>query len=130
MKEEQMKIKCAWTAALVIIILFLAGCAAPTPQGIHTSSLSSVNSGNFDVQVNEFGSGETPAVVVTGCGGKSVTVRVYNVFSGQVVNEVSGHVTQNKAQWWPITDLPNGSYQVGLLIDDTIVSAANFSVRR
>lgn len=129
MKEEQMKTKCAWSAVLVIVILFLSGCATK-PQGIHTSRLSNVNTGSYDVRVDQFGSGETPAVVVTGCGGKTVTVRVYNVFSGQVVNEVTGYIAQNKAQWWPLTSMPNGSYQVGLLIDGSTVAAANFKVRR
>jgi hypothetical protein len=129
MKEEQMKTKSAWPIALVIIILFLSGCAPP-PQGIHTSCLRNVNSGNYDVRVDQFSSGETPAIVVTGCSGQTITVRVYNVFSGQVINEVTGHITQDKAQWWPLTDLPNGSYQVGLLIGGNTVSAANFNVRR
>lgn len=124
-----MKTKSAWSAALVIVILFLWGCAA-TPQGIHTSRLRNVNSGSDDVRVDQFGSGETPAIVVTGCSGKTVTVRVYNVFSGQVVNEVTGYVAQNRAQWWPLTDMPDGSYQVGLLIDGSTVAAANFNVRR
>ena len=79
--EEQMKTKISWTAALVIVVLFLSGCAT-TPQGIYTSRMSSINAGSHDVRVDQFGSGETPAVVVTGCGGKTVTVRIYNVFSG------------------------------------------------
>ena len=124
-----MKAKIAWSAVLVIVILFLSGCAA-TPQGIYTSRLRNVNSGSHEVRVDQFGSGETPAVVVTGCGGKQVTVRVYNVFSGQVVNEVSEYVTQNSAHWWPLTDIPNGSYQVALLIGGSNVGAANFKVQR
>jgi hypothetical protein len=124
-----MKTKSAWFVALVTAILFLSGCAT-TPQGIHTSRLHNVNSGSHYVQVDQFGSGETPAVVVTGCGGKTVTVRVYNLFSGHVVNEVTGYIDQNRAQWWLLEDMPNGSYQAGLLIDGSTVGAANFIVRR
>ena len=121
--------KSAWTTVLVIAILFLSGCAATT-QEIHTSRTSNVNSGSPDVRVDLFGSGETPAVVATGCGGKTVTVSVYNTFSGQVVHEVTGDVAQNRAQWWPLKDMPNGSYQAGLVIAGSTVGAANFVVRR
>lgn len=124
-----MKTKSTWTTVFVIAILFLSGCAATT-QGIHTSLMRNINSGSPDVRVDQFGSGETPAIVVTGCGGKTVTVRVYNTFSGLVVHEVTEDVAQNRAQWWSLTDIPNGSYQAGLVIAGSTVGAANFVVRR
>jgi len=122
-----MNAKCA--SVIVLAAALLVGCATPLPRGIHTSRLRDVNAGKYDLRVDQFGSGETPAAVVTGCGGQAVTVKVFNIDTESLVRTVTGYVSEARTNWW-FTDLPAGSYQAVLLIGGDTFGTANFNVRR
>jgi len=126
--EAFMKAKCA--SVIVLAAALLVGCATPLPRGIHTSRLRDVNAGKFYLRVDQFGSGETPAAVVTGFVGRAITVKVFNIGTGSLVRTITAHVAEAHTHWWRFTDLPDGSYQAVLLIDGGAFGTANFDVIR
>ena len=123
-----MNAKCA--SVIVLAAALFVGCATTLPRGIHTSRLRDVNAGKYYLRVDQFGTGETPAAVVTGFGGKTVTVKVFNINTESLVRTVTRFVSGARTNWWEFTDLPNGSYQAVLLIGGDTFGTANFNVTR
>lgn len=116
---------------LALILGFgIYSCATVPHEEIHMSRLSDVNSGNYSLRTDYFGQGETPSVVVTGCGGHNVTVRIYNLNSGNLVKTYKDYVPENWTKWWWFKDLPGGSYQAVLFIGGETKGTTNFTISK
>jgi len=114
----------------ILVLFFLAGCASVPHEDIHMSLLKNVESGNYTLQTDHFGPGETPSVVVLGCGGRNVTIRIYNLDSGNLVATYKEYVPENWIKWWWFDNLPSGSYQAVLLVGGETKGAANFTISK
>jgi hypothetical protein len=104
----------------------MSGCA--TIKDIHMSRQVDAIAGNFSIRVNHYAVGEIPAVVVTGCGGHNVTVRLIDLSSGSVVNTYRDYVPENSTKWWLYNDLPEGSYNAFLIIEGDTMACVKFKI--
>ncbi len=110
-----------------ISVVFMSGCAAD-PQDIHMSRQVDVKAGNYTMRVDQYAAGEIPAVVVTGCGGHNVTVRISDLSTGNVVKTYKDYVPENWIKWWWFNDLPKGSYEATLIIQGDKKAAVKFRI--
>jgi hypothetical protein len=111
----------------VISVGFMAGCAA-VPQDIHMSHQDDVKAGNYNVRVDQYAAGEIPTVVVTGCGGHNVTVRIIDLSTGNVVKTCKDYVPEKWNKWWWFNDLPKGFYEAVLIIEGDTKASVKFKV--
>jgi hypothetical protein len=111
---------------LLISVVFISGCA--TIKDIHMSRKVDLIAGNFSIRVNHYTAGEIPAVVVTGCGGHNVTVRLIDLSSGSVVNTYRDYVPENSTKWWLYNDLPEGSYNAILIVEGDTMACVKFKI--
>ena len=111
----------------IILVGFLSGCAA-IPQDIHMARQVDVNAGKYTLRVDQYAADEIPTVVVTGCGGHNVTVRIVELSTGNVVKTVKDYVPENWTKWWWFNDLPKGSYEAALIIEGETRASIKFKV--
>jgi hypothetical protein len=110
-----------------ISVVFMSGCAA-IPQDIHMSRQVDVKAGNYSMRVDQYAAGEIPAVVVTGCGGHNVTVRLIELSTGNVVKTYKDYVPEYWTKWWWFNDLPKGSYEAVLIIEGDTKASVKFKI--
>ena len=116
---------------LHVLALLLAICTCgcfTVPEGIHMAQYADVKAGNMDIRADRFGAGEIPAVVITGCGGRNVTVRVMDLSTNNVVKTYREYVPEDWTRWWWFKDLPAGSYKVELIIQGDVMATTAFTV--
>jgi hypothetical protein len=126
MKGDTM-IKLLSSVLVFISVVFMYGCAA-VPQDIHMSRQVDVKAGNYTMRVDQYAAGEIPAVVVTGCGGHNVTVRIIDLSKGNVVKTYKDYVPENWTKWWWFNDLPKGSYEAILIIEGDTKASVKFKI--
>jgi hypothetical protein len=110
-----------------ISVVFMSGCAT-IPQDIHMSRQVDVKAGKYDMRVDHYVAGEIPAVVVAGCGGHNVTVRIIELSTRNVVKTFKDYIPENWTKWWWFNDLPKGSYQAVLIIEGEIKASVKFNI--
>ncbi|HWR68736.1 MAG TPA: hypothetical protein VN416_06915 [Desulfomonilia bacterium] len=110
-----------------IPVVFMWGCAA-IPQDIHMSRLVDVHAGNYDIRADQFSAGETPTVVITGCGGHNITVRIIDLSTNSIVKTYKDYVPENWTKWWWFNDLPKGSYNAILVIQGEDKASVKFKI--
>lgn len=84
-------------------------------------------SGNYWC-VSKFSPGETPTLVIRECGGKTLTVRLYEVSSGKEVEHQDTYVPYGKDFLWSLPYLSVGSYKVVMEEDGLIRESCQFKV--
>jgi hypothetical protein len=114
---------------IFISIVLLSGCAG-VPQGVHMSRKADVELGNYSMQVEKYAAGEIPAVVVTGCGGHNVMVRIIDLSTGNVVKTYKDYVPENWSRWWWFNDLPQGAYESVLIIEGDKKASVKFKIEK
>ena len=112
------------------LFFLVSSCASAPDQGVHVSRRSDVDAGIYSVKDGTFGPGETPTVVVTGCGERNVTIELIDVASGTMIATNRDYVPRNWVRWWYFPDLKPGSYKVVLRMGGTIAGTASFTVAR
>jgi hypothetical protein len=110
-----------------ITVGYMCGCAA-IPQDIHMSRQADAKAGNFNIVADQYAAGEIPAVVVTGCGGHNVTVRISDLSTGNVVKTYKDYVPENWTKWWWFNDLSKGSYEAVLIIEGDTKASVKFKI--
>lgn len=113
----------------LVVVAYTLGCAS-TPPGIHMSRLADVKAGKSAIKVDTFGEGEVPAVVVTGCGGHNVVIRIVNLADKKLVKTYREYVPESWVRWWWFNDLSNGSYRADLSIEGEDIASVQFVINR
>jgi starvation-inducible outer membrane lipoprotein len=110
-----------------ISLVFMSGCAS-IPQDIHMSRQVDVEAGNYSMRVDQYAAGEIPTVVVTGCGGHNVTVRIIDLSTENIVKTYKDYVPENWTRWWWFNNLPKGSYIAVLIIEGETKASVKFKI--
>jgi hypothetical protein len=92
------------------------------------SRLIDVKAGNYSVRLDQYAADEIPTVVVTGCGGHNVTVRIIDLSTRNVVKTYKDYVPENWTRWWWFNDLPTGSYKAVLIIEGETKALVKFKI--
>ncbi len=121
--------KCGKTVLVIPLLAMLcAGCANPFTPRLYTARFADVTAGNYFVPTHQFGAGQSPALVVSGLGGQTVTIRILDLAAGWVVAEKTEHISYGHLHRWWSTDLPNGSYLAVLLVGNNIQGTTDFAI--
>ena len=118
-------------ALLVLIVLAVAnGCSSSiiSPKTMTTiRHRDATGSGNY-LRVDKFGPEETPTVVIRKYGGKTLTIRLYDLSTGEQVEYRDAYVPYGKDFWWSFPYLSAGSYKAVLEEDGLIRESCLFRV--
>ena len=119
---------------LVTLIPFLFSCVTPFPvfaekKGISSHRLSDLNELNYSLEVDYFGEGETPAVLIQGYSGKTVSLHLRDKLAGISIGEKAHHIPNGKVKWVSYGGLPSGTYQVTLIYNGVVQGATTFTIR-
>ena len=109
----------------------LISCASTAPKlkgKMHTTRLIDANAGKHNIHIDNFGAGETPALVIRGYSGQSITIKLFDITSGNIVNEQIIYRADGKAKWIWWNNLPSGSYQAVIFARGISHAAKTFSV--
>ncbi len=120
--------KCAsW---LIIVLVFTpTGCEKSYYRGLSTIRYSDV--GSTYSSVSHFGRGETPAILLRGYGGQTITYEVINITTATIVKSATDNIPTNTFyRWYPLFDLPSSSYVVRLKQHGAVVDSCKFSVSK
>ena len=116
-------------SCVLLLLVVVTSCAVVPVRGVHMSRRGDVDGGDYTVEVDTFGPGEIPTVVVTGCGERNVTVELIDLATRITVATRRDYVPRDWVRWWYFPDLEPGSYHVLLRINENIVGAVSFIVK-
>ena len=122
--------KLALALVILIALAVAKGCnsAIITPKTMTTiRHRDATGSGNYS-RVEKFSPGETPTVVIREYGGKTLTIRLYDLSSGEQVEYRDAYVPHGKDFWWSFPYLSVGSYKAVLEEDGLIRESCLFRV--
>jgi len=119
---------------LLVILVVITGCAELTgpsaDHGLFAARLQDCKPGYIPPRDN-FGPGETPAIVYGFQNGRTVTVRITDVNNGGIVWNNTAYIPRdNRTNWWSLKVLPSGAYKAELLEGNTLLQSYNFNVSK
>ncbi len=115
---------------LLMLILTQVGCVTQPDlsPGILVTRFHRVNTGSRPPSMHNFIPGETPTVYVYGCGGQTVTIKLYSVSAEREITNETIYIARHKDKYWGFSDLSKGSYRAVLEIGNTPVDETLFTV--
>ena len=122
--------KLAFSLLVLMVLAAAGGCNSPI-IGSKTMTVirhrDATGSGNYS-RVKKFRPEETPMVVIREYGGKTLTIRLYDMSSGEQVEYRDAYVPYGKEFWWSFPYLSVGSYKAVLEEDGLIRESCLFRV--
>ncbi len=122
--------KFALTLLLLIVLAVANGCNSPLSKSKTMTTIrhrDATGSGNYS-RVEKFSPDETPTVLIRQYGGKTLTMRLYDMSSGEEVERRDAYVPYGKDFWWSFPYLSVGTYKAVLEEDGLIRESCMFRV--
>lgn len=114
--------------ALLGLLLALTGCH--TRSSFFTARLQDCSPAHIPAR-HTFEAEDIPAIVYLHYSDQTVTVRIYDLATGQMVWTKTDRVPRyHTCRWWNLSALPNGSYKAELLTGGNVRQTCNFKVAR
>ncbi len=118
----------------LLLLLALVGCeelkGPSADHGLFAARLQDCKPG-FIPPADNFGPGETPAIVFGVQNGRTVTVRITDVNTGATVWCNTAFIPRdNTTNWWSLKLLPSGAYKAELLAGNLLLQSYNFNVTK
>jgi hypothetical protein len=117
--------------SVIMLILPLVGCVTrpySSSQGVLVTRFHEVKDGTRPPSIDSFSPHQTPTVYVFGYGGQTVTVKIYDLATGQAVTSETMYISRHKDKYWGFSDLSEGSYKAVLEVGGSPVAETAFDV--
>jgi hypothetical protein len=120
--------------AFLGLFLVMTGCeelkGPSADHGLFAARLQDCKPGYIPPRDN-FGPGETPAIIFGFQNGRTVTVRITDLNNGGIVWNNTAYIPRdNITNWWSLKALPGGVYKAELLAGNTLLQSYNFNVAK
>ncbi len=119
---------------LLVLVVALSGCeelkGPSADHGLFAARLQDCKPG-YIPPCDNFGPGETPAIVFGYFNGRTITVRITDLNNGNMAWNNTAYIPQdNVTNWWSLRILPGGAYKAELLAGNTLLQSYNFNVAK
>lgn len=112
-----------------VLCLFAAGCELVPTGRVYTARNRDIG-GGFPPRTDSFGPGDSPAVYIYGYGGENVTLKIFSLSTGHVVERRTSYLQKGHGIWWTFPDLSAGSYKAEVSTAGIVRESTVFSVTR
>jgi hypothetical protein len=100
-------------------------------QELIMTRFQDIQSGKRPPSYDNFGPGEVPSVYLNNFDGQTVTIKIYNVSTGDLITQFkSTYIPAYNAQYWMLDDLPSGSYKASVLVGAEEMDSQLFNVSK
>ena len=127
-KKSQYRSLCVAGIMVVGLLMLFTGCATQPVRGFFTTDLR--NAGSVYAPKDVFGPGETPVVTVNAYDGKTCTIQLYDLSTGESIDTNTKYIPVGSAWNLSYPWLKKGSYRAMLFVGGVQVASTTFAVEK